>query len=82
MIHPVVLGITGVLMAMVGLVLTVLCAVWAVPAWRRRLGGRRTDAPSGGWFALAGNTLVFLGIGAGALVAWYGCYWVMAALIA
>ena len=88
MIHPVALLVTGMLTAMVAIALTALCAAWTVPAWRRRLGGRKTcgdelkvdHIPS--WPVNACVAMVSLGIGAGALVAWYGCYWSIVALLA
>ena len=88
MIHPVALLITGILTAIVAIALTVLCVVWMVPAWRIRLGGRKSsgdevkddDIPS--WPFNACVAMVSLGIGGGALVAWYGCYWSIVALLA
>ena len=79
---------TAALMAAVAVACTALCLVWANPAWRSRLASRK-DAPESpgsktgglvGWPARVGSWLVSAGIGGCALVAWYGCYCVLAAL--
>ena len=88
MLSPGILYTTAALMALVATACTALCLVWTIPAWRRRLapasGGSdgRTPAPGGltGWPARVGSGLVSAGIGAVALVAWYGLYCTLAAI--
>jgi hypothetical protein len=79
---------TAVLMALMAIACTALCLVWTNPAWRRRLappdGGFDGPAPVAGrmtgWPARVGGGLVSAGIGAVALVAWYGLYCTLAAI--
>lgn len=83
-----VLYTTAALMAVVAVACTVLCLVWSVPGWRRWLdrSGVASEAPIlksrglRGWPARVGSGLVSAGIGVCALIAWYGCYCVWAAL--
>jgi len=79
---------TAVLMAVVAVACTALCVVWSNPAWRSRLA-RHQDAPEApdtkaggltGWPARMGGWLVSAGIGACALIAWFGCYCALSAL--
>lgn len=83
MIHPAALLCTGILMVMVAIALTALSLAWTIPAWRRALGQKWTDAANQasltGWPARLGSAVVSLGIGIAAAVAWAGCYWVLAA---
>jgi hypothetical protein len=86
----VILYTTAALMAVVALACTVLCLVWTIPAWRRRLGRRGVVAEGQvavaggltGWPAFVANFLVSIGIGACAVVGWYGCLSVLSALSA
>ncbi len=84
----VVLYTTAALMAGVALACTALCLAWSIPAWRRRLArcgvaSEVRDAATGvltGWPARVGSALVSIGIAACAVVGWYGCFGVLAAL--
>ena len=86
----VVLYTTAALMAVVAVACTALCLAWSIPAWRRRLARRgvaceiRGGEAGGltGWPARLGGGLVSIGIASCAVVAWYGCYCVLAALSA
>lgn len=88
MLSPGVLYTTAVLMALVAAACTALCLAWSIPAWRRRLApaestsGALPAAGGGlsGWQARVGSGIVSAGIGAVALVAWYGFYCTLAAL--
>lgn len=83
MLSPGILYTTAALMALVAVACTVLCFVWSVPAWRRRLAPAATPlAASGlrGWPAGVGSGLVSAGIAASALLAWYGAYCALAAV--
>ena len=79
---------TAALMALVAVACTAICLAWSNPAWRRRLapaGGTSevlaTEASGlSGWPARVGSGLVLIGIGAVALVAWYGLYCTLAAI--
>ncbi len=79
---------TAVLMGLVAIACTALCVVWTNPVWRRRLAptddGFNGSAPVAGrltgWPARLGSGLVSAGIGAVALVAWYGLYCTLAAI--
>ncbi len=84
----IVLYTTAALMAVVGVACTALCLAWSIPAWRRRLA-RRGVAPEvrgaetgglTGWPARVGSGLISIGIASCAVVGWYGCYCVLAAL--
>ena len=83
--NSLILYTTAALMAFVGVVCAVLCVVWSIPSWRRRLArpqvlvGPQTRGLTG-WPARVGSALVSTGIAACALVGWYGCYCVLAAL--
>jgi hypothetical protein len=85
-----VLYTTAALMSIVAFFCTVLCLAWLIPSWRRRLAkpgvalevrGPETRGLTG-WPARVGSGLVSTGIAACAVVAWYGCYTVLAALSA
>ena len=86
----IVLYTTAALMAFVAVACTALCLAWSIPAWRRRLAWRGVapevrGAETGGlsgWPARAGSGLVSTGIAACAVVGWYGCYCLLAALSA
>jgi len=86
----IVLSTTAALMAVVALACTALCLVWTIPAWRRRLGrsgavaaGQEAEAGGlTGWPASVANFLVSIGIGACAVVGWYGFLSVLTALSA
>ena len=88
MLSPVDLYTTAVLMGLVAAACTALCLVWSNPAWRHRLaparGASEINAPAAdglsGWPARVGGALVSTGIGAVALVAWYGLYCTLAAV--
>jgi hypothetical protein len=88
MLSPATLYTTAALMALVATVCTVLCVVWSVPAWRRRLapakGASAATTPRAdglsGWRASVGSGLVAAGIAASALLAWYGVYCTLAAV--
>lgn len=88
MLSPGILYTTAALMALVAAACTVLCVVWSVPAWRRRLAPARgtpaatTPGAGGlsGWPAGVGSGLVSAGIAACALLAWYGAYCELAAV--
>lgn len=88
MISAAVLYVTAMLMGLVAVACTVLCIVWTVPAWRRRLAraGRTADATTtvagelSGLSARVGSWLVSAGIAACAAVAWYGLYCTLAAV--
>jgi len=82
-----VMYLTATLMAFVAVACSVLCLVWTIPSWRRRLAqsgvtsevhepktGRLT-----GWPAKAGSSFISIGIAACAVVAWYGSYCMLAA---
>jgi len=79
---------TALLMALVAAACTALCLAWSNPAWRRWLapaGGRsKVLATAGGglsgWPARVGSWIVSAGIGAVALIAWYGFYCTLAAI--
>lgn len=85
-----VLYTTIALLSIVAVFCTALCLVWSIPSWRRRLArpgvalkvrGFETGGLTG-WPARVGGGLVSTGIAACAVVAWYGCYRVLAALSA
>ena len=84
----IVLYTTGAMMAVVAVACTALCLAWSIPAWRRRLGRRgvalevRGTETGGltGWPARVGSGLVSIGIASCAVVGWYGCFSVLAAL--
>jgi len=91
----IVLYTTAALMAVVAVACTALCLAWSVPAWRRRLArrgvaievrsaepGKLTGWPGGltGWTARVGSGLISIGIATCAVVGWYGCFSVLAAL--
>ena len=86
----IVLDTTAALMAVVAVACTALCLAWSIPAWRRRLARRgvaceiRGGEAGGltGWPLRLGSGLVSIGIASCAVVAWYGCYCVLAALSA
>ncbi|NBV46608.1 MAG: hypothetical protein EBR86_13465 [Planctomycetia bacterium] len=86
----IVLSTTAALMGGVAAACTVLCLAWSIPAWRRRLDRREVAAVAGGaeaggltgWPARVASGLVSVGIASCAAVGWYGCYSVLAALIA
>jgi hypothetical protein len=86
----VILYTTAALMAVVALACTVLCLAWSIPAWRSRLARSRAvaagqGAEAGGltgWPASVANGLVSIGIGACAVVGWYGCVSVLTTLSA
>lgn len=85
MLSPVLLYATAALMALVAAACTALCLAWSVPAWRRRLAPEvvtATTAPRSrglsGWPAVVGSGLVSAGIGAVAMLAWYGAYCTLA----
>ena len=88
MLSPGVLYTTAVLMALVAAACTALCLAWSNPAWRRRLapaGGTSGVLPAAGgglsgWPARVGSGIMSVGIGAVALVAWYGFYCTLAAI--
>lgn len=88
MLSPGILYTTAALMALVATACTLLCPVWSVPAWRRRLArderGLDVRSPEAaglaGWPARIGSGLVSAGIAACALVAWYGVYCTLAAV--
>jgi hypothetical protein len=87
MLPPGILYTTAALMALVAAACTVLCVVWSVAAWRRRLAPARgtpatTPGADGlsGWPAGVGSGLVSAGIAASALLAWYGVYCTLAAV--
>jgi len=81
---------SAALMAVVAAACTALCLAWSIPSWRRRLAGPgvapevRSPNTGGlsGWPARVGSGLVSTGIAACAVVGWYGCYCVLAALSA
>lgn len=84
----IVLDTTTALMAVVAVACTALCLAWSVPAWRRRLARRGVafevwGAETGGltgWPARVGSGLISIGIAFCAVVGWYGCCCVLAAL--
>ena len=84
----IVLYTTAALMAVVAVDCTALCLAWSVPAWRRRLARREVaiEVQNGetgglsGWTARVGSGLSSIGIATCALVGWYGCFSVLAAL--
>jgi len=84
----IVLYTTAALMAVVAVACTALCLAWSVPAWRRRLARRGVaiEVQSGdtgglsGWTARVGSGLISIGIATCAVVGWYGCFSVLAAL--
>ena len=86
----IVLYVTAALMAFVAVACTALCLAWSIPSWRRRLAGpgvasqvRNLEAGGlTGWPSRFGSGLVSTGIAACAVVAWYGSYCVLTALIA
>jgi hypothetical protein len=85
MISVGVLYTTAALLALVAVACTALCLAWSNPAWRRRLAPDKgeSEARAGGvsgWPARVGSGLVSAGIGACALVAWYGLYCALAAI--
>jgi hypothetical protein len=80
--------VTAVLMASVAVACTVLCGMWSVPSWRRRLA-RSQEAPATGtvstagltgWSARFSSALISLGIAACAAISWYGCWCVLTAI--
>lgn len=83
-----VLYTTAALLALVATSCTALCLAWTIPAWRRRLAlrGVTSEAPHkmagglSGWPARVGSALISAGIGACALIGWYGSYCALAAL--
>jgi hypothetical protein len=88
-LNSLILYTTAAMMALVGVICTVLCVVWSVPSWRQRLArhpvvpqdlGRPETGRLSGWPARVGSALVSTGIAACAVVALYGCYCVLAAL--
>ncbi len=83
------LYIAAVLMAVVVSACALLCVVWSIRSWRRRLQGPAVTnqvlgGPSAkglsGWQGRIGSVLISIGIAICAVVAWYGCYCVLAAL--
>ena len=88
MLPTVILYTTLGLMALVAVSCTALCLAWSIPSWRRRLAARPavTESPASdskglvGWRAQLGSGLVSVGIGAVALIAWYGCYCILETL--
>ena len=87
MISPIILYTTATLMALLAVACTVLCLVWSIPAWRRRLAPGAGESTSraawtsmSGWPACIGSGLVSAGIAGCAFVAWYGLYCTLAAL--
>ena len=87
--NSLILYTTAALMAFVGVVCAVLCVAWSIPSWRRRLArppvatqvlGRPETGGLTGWPARVGSALVSTVIAACAVVGWYGCYCVLAAL--
>jgi hypothetical protein len=83
------LYIAAVLMAVIGCVCALLCAAWSIPSWRRRLRGPAlTDRVLGdpaakglsGWQGRIFSAVISIGIAICAMVSWYGCYCVLAAL--
>jgi hypothetical protein len=88
MLSPGILYTTAALMALVAAACTVLCLVWSVPVWRRRLapeGGTPAATTPGagglsGWPAAVGSGLVSAGLAASALLAWCGVYCTLAAV--
>ena len=88
MLSPAVLYTTAALMALVAAACTALCLAWSVPEWRNRLAPTRgaPEAPApvvgglSGWQARVGGGLVSAGIGAAAVIAWGGLYFVLAAI--
>jgi len=84
----IVLYTTAALMAVVAVACTALCLAWSVPSWRRRLArcGVAIEVwgvePGGltGWPARVGSGLISIGIATCAVVGWYGCFSVLAAL--
>jgi len=87
-LSPGILYTTAALMARVAVACTVLCLVWSIPAWRRRLAptGGTSDALApgdgglSGWAAGVASGLVSAGIAACAVLAWYGVYCTLAAV--
>ena len=75
------LYVTAVLLALVGVACTVLCLIWSVPSWRRRLA-RTVVATDGlqGWPALVGSGVVSVGIAICAAFALHGCYALLVSL--
>ena len=88
MLSPGVPYTTAALLGLVAAACTALCLAWSVPAWRRQLapagGTSGVNAPAAsalsGWPARVGGGLVSTGIGAVALVAWYGLYCTLTAI--
>ena len=88
MLSPAILYTTAALLGLVAAACTALCLTWSNPARRRRLapagGTSEVNAPAAGglsgWPACVGGGLVSTGIGAVALVAWYGLYCTLAAI--
>lgn len=76
-----------VMMMLVAFVCTTLCLAWIIPSWRHRLGKIaivpqvQDTVAVVGWHGRAGNVLIASGIGACAVIAWYGSYSVLAALL-
>jgi hypothetical protein len=87
MLSPGILYTTAALMALVAIACTALCLAWSIPGWRRRLapaggavGGSARDDGLTGWPAGVGSGVISAGIGACALLAWYGAYCTLVAV--
>ena len=88
MLTPAVLYTTAALLGLVATACTVLCLAWSNPTWRRRhapagdRSGVKAPVTAGlsGWPARIGGGLVSVGIGAAALIAWYGLYCTLAVI--
>ena len=88
MLSPGILYTTAALLTLVAAACTALCLAWSNSAWPRRLAPARGTsevlAPEAsglsGWRARVGSGLVSAGIGAAAMVAWYGLYCTLAAI--
>lgn len=83
------LYITTALMAVVAVFCSGLCVVWSVPSWRRWLSKDKTFSMESicspqeltGWPARIGSGLISIGIATCAIVAWYGAWSVLVAVI-
>lgn len=79
----------ALLMALVGVACALLCVVWSIPSWRRRLanpnvaiqmpGHPKTQGLTG-WPAFVGSLSVSVGIGISAAVALYGSYLIVSSM--
>ncbi len=81
----IILYVSAGLMALVGVVCTVLCIAWSIPSWRRRLASPQLPGllKKGKLAGLSGHlsiAMVSIGIAVCAVAGWYGCFSLLAAL--